>query len=47
MGGGEKVQKHFDKFGNTQLEEKQVQTLNYKSMMAVLKTSERYSLHGH
>lgn len=24
LSGGEEVQKHFDKFGNTQLEEKQV-----------------------
>lgn len=47
LGGGEEVQKHFDKFGNTRLEVKRVQTLNYKSMMAVLKTSERHSLHGH
>lgn len=47
LGEGEEVHKHFDKFGNTQLEEKQVQTLNYKSMIAVLKTSERHSLRGH
>lgn len=36
--GEKELQKHFDKFGNTKLKNRQVQTLHFKLMMVALKT---------